>query len=314
FNYPRNFVVTYPHIDYDLQALYPRSFFDGRENIGFFAWEQRDFHPAWRERLRPYHRLFAPSRFAADAVAGGAGRRVDWLPNVVDVDVGAARRFDRDHFGIPRDRFVVGYVCDASSSVERKNPLGTVAAICRALRNEAQAFVVLKVSNGDRAPFDSVVHAARCLLRSHGIAHLIVTRMLPREEVHGLIGCCDLYASLHRSEGFGYTLAEAMHLGVPVVATGYSGNMDFMSEANAYVVRYREAVLRRGEGPFQPGTVWADPDGEHAAALIRAAFEDRAGAQRKAEQAGADARALLSAESVGRRLSGLLDLPLSLGG
>ncbi|MDX2170326.1 MAG: glycosyltransferase, partial [Deltaproteobacteria bacterium] len=311
FNYPRNFVVTYPHIDYDLQALYPRCFFAGRENIGFFAWEQRDFHPAWRERLRPYDRLFALSQFAAEAVARGMGRRVDWLPAVVEVDAAQAARYDRAHFGIPADRFVLGYVCDASSSIERKNPLGTMAAIGRAMRHESRAFVVLKVTNGDRPPYDGVVDAIRRALRDHGIEHLVVSRHLPRAEVHGLIGCCDVYVSLHRAEGFGYTIAEAMQLGVPVVATGYSGNMDFMREANAYVVGYRETVLRRGDGPFQPGSVWAEPDLEHAAALIRASFEDRDAARRKARQAASDTRALCSAASVGRRLAALLDLPLA---
>jgi glycosyltransferase involved in cell wall biosynthesis len=311
FNYPRNFVVTYPHIDFDLRALYPRRCFSGRENIGYFAWEQRDFHPGWRERLQPYDRLFALSQFAAEAVARGMGRRVDWLPAVVEVDVAQARRYDRAHFGIPPDRFVLGFVCDASSSIERKNPLGTIAAICRAVRQEPRAFVVLKVFNGDRAPFDGIVTDIRCQLRNHGIGHLVVTRHMDAAEVHGLIGCCDVYVSLHRAEGFGYTIAEAMELGVPVVATGYSGNMDFMREENAHVVRYREVVLRSAEGPFQPGTVWAEPDVEHAAALIRAVFEDREAAQRKARQAATDARALLSATSVARRLSALLDLPLS---
>jgi glycosyltransferase involved in cell wall biosynthesis len=244
-------------------------------------------------------------------VSHGIGRRVDWLPAVVDVDAAQARRYDRAHFGIPPDRFVLGYVCDASSSIERKNPIGTVAAICRALRHEARAFVVLKVTNGERPPFDGILTAIRCQLRNHGIGHMVVTRHLEDAEAQGLIGCCDVYVSLHRSEGFGYTMAEAMQLGVPVVATGYSGNLDFMREENSHLVRCSETVLRSGEGPFQPGTVWADPDVEHAAALIRAVYEDRDAAQRKARLASSDVRALLSAASVGRRLAALLDLPLA---
>lgn len=311
FNYPRNFVVTYPHIDFDLMALFPRRFFRGRESIGYFAWEQRDFHPAWRERLEPYDRLFALSQFAAEALSRGMGRRVDWLPAVVDVDAAQARRYGRDHFGIPPDRFVLGYVFDASSSIERKNPIGTIAAICRAMRHEARAFVVLKVTNGDRPPFDGMLTAIRRELRNHGIGHMVVTRHLGDVEAQGLIGCCDVYVSLHRCEGFGYTIAEAMQLGVAVVATGYSGNMDFMREENSHIVRCGETVLRRGEGPFQPGTVWADPDVEHAAALIRAVYEDRDAAQRKARLAVTETRALLAAASVGRRLAALLDLPLA---
>jgi glycosyltransferase involved in cell wall biosynthesis len=116
----------------------------------------------------------------------------------------------------------------------------------------------------------------------------------------------DLYVSLHRSEGFGYTMAEAMWLGVPVVATGYSGNMDFMSESNSYPVRYRETVVRENDCPFQLGTVWAEPDIGHAAALCDHICSDRKAAHAKAAQAQLAVRATVSVEAVAARLRGLL--------
>lgn len=306
FAFPRNLFVTYPHISYDPGDVFPGCFTRGRENIGFFAWEQRDFPRRWLTRLAPYDRLFALSHFAAESIARASGRRVDWLPGVVEVDVDAARRFGRAHFAIPQDSFVIGYVFDATSSIERKNPVGTAKAIRRAFANDRRVHVILKATNGAHARYAAVLDEATAELRAGGIAYQVITRHLPRDELDGLLGCLDVYLSLHRSEGFGYTIAEAMNLHVPVVVTGYSGNMDFTTEANAHLVRYRECVIERPEGPFQAGTVWADPDLAHAAELLRAVYEDRPMAARKAVIAHHDARRLLSRESVARRLAMLL--------
>jgi glycosyltransferase involved in cell wall biosynthesis len=120
------------------------------------------------------------------------------------------------------------------------------------------------------------------------------------------MACLDLYLSLHRAEGFGYTMAEAMLLGVPVVATAYSGNMDFMRPENACLVRWRETVLRHAEGPFQPGTVWADPDIAHAAEFCDWASRDRAAANCLARQGAKDVASLLSASALAARLPQLL--------
>jgi glycosyltransferase involved in cell wall biosynthesis len=82
--------------------------------------------------------------------------------------------------------------------------------------------------------------------------------------------------SLHRSEGFGLVLAEAMSLGKPVVATGWSGNMDFMNVGNSCPVEFGLVTLDRDHGPYEAGQRWADPDVDHAAHCMRRVFEDAA--------------------------------------
>src|SRR6185436_19793281 len=122
-----------------------------------------------------------------------------------------------------------------------------------------------------RDEFRRVVDAARDLNVT------VVDRYLARADVLGLIQSCDAYVSLHRSEGFGFTLAEAMWLGKPAVATLYSGNTDFMTPWNSYAVPYRMVEIPAARGPYRVGAQWADPDLEAAAAALRLVFTDREG-------------------------------------
>jgi glycosyltransferase involved in cell wall biosynthesis len=306
FNFPRNVVVTYPHIQHDHFALFPPEFFEGRETSAYIAWEQRDLHPAWGDKLGRYDRLFALSRFAADAIAAGTGRRCQPLPCVVSVDATASQRWPRESFGIPRGVFVVGLVFDATSSIERKNPLAVVQAVGRALGGR-NALLVIKVSSGGRMRFAPTLRVLVDEARRHRLETRLITDFMPKARLDALIAGCDLYVSLHRSEGFGYTIAEAMMLGVPVVATAYSGNMDFMTDDNAYPVAYREVVVRRQEGPFQLGTVWAEPDLDDAIAQVRRAHERPEEARARAARARVDVEAVVSPAAVARRLRELFD-------
>jgi glycosyltransferase involved in cell wall biosynthesis len=122
----------------------------------------------------------------------------------------------------------------------------------------------------------------------------------------GLTASFDSFVSLHRSEGFGIGMAQAMYLGKPVIATGYSGNMDFMNHNNSYLVRYRLVELDQNYGPYEKGYVWADPDLEHAAELMRRVFADPGGAQQVARQAEADIKQLRTFELAGAEMKARL--------
>jgi glycosyltransferase involved in cell wall biosynthesis len=103
----------------------------------------------------------------------------------------------------------------------------------------------------------------------------MIEGMLSRPDTDALLAACDCYASLHRSEGFGFTLAEAMLLGKPTVATGYSANLDFMTMSNSHLVNHRMIQLETSIGPYPTGARWAEPDINHAANLLRQVFERR---------------------------------------
>jgi glycosyltransferase involved in cell wall biosynthesis len=298
-------VVTFPHVDHDPLDIFPGAFGGDRETVAYLAWEQRHCPPRWAPRFAPFDRLFALSRFAADAIAEGFGRPCDALPCVVEVDASAPPPVRSEH-GLPEDAFVVGMVLEASSSLERKNPLGAVRAIARAYAGDPRVVVVLKIG-GAFGPYDGGrVREAVDLLTAAGLEYRLVTETLDRPRLEALYRCMDVYVSLHRAEGFGYTLAEAMALGVPVVATGYSANMEYMTPENSYPVAFAEVAIERPEGPFGRGSVWAEPDVEDAAEKLRHVLHHRDEAAARAARGQADVERLLSPSAVGRRLSELL--------
>ena len=134
-----------------------------------------------------------------------------------------------------------------------------------------------------------------------------------REELDALFHHCDAYVSLHRSEGFGLTIAEAMYLGKPAVATAYSGVKDFMTGANSYSVGYSLTELEHDYGPYQKGKVWADPDLDDAAAQMRRVFENPDEAARKGVRAAADIRRWYSSEVMAKKMIARLNVISSFG-
>ncbi len=118
----------------------------------------------------------------------------------------------------------------------------------------------------------------------------------------GLFRRCDCLVSLHRSEGFGLHMAEAMYLGIPVIGTGYSGNLDFMREDNSYLVGHELRRVPRGTGPYPPGSYWAEPDTGHAAELLKRVYSHREEAREKALRGAAFIRRQHSPERAGQVL------------
>ena len=131
---------------------------------------------------------------------------------------------------------------------------------------------------------------------------MLIDRVLSREESYGLMNACDCYVSLHRSEGFGLTMAEAMFFGKPVVATAYSGNLDFMSVDNSLLIPYEKTPLPRDYMVYRKGCVWAEPSVAAAAEAMRRVVGRRAEARALGERARQDVTAKLSLEAYGRRM------------
>jgi glycosyltransferase involved in cell wall biosynthesis len=137
---------------------------------------------------------------------------------------------------------------------------------------------------------------------------VFLTDFLSRQEVYELQACCDVLLSLHRAEGFGLAPAEMMFMGKPVIATGWSGNMDFMTPMNSYPVNYELKPLDEAKGVYEAGPVWAEADVEHAAFCLRQVMDDRAKAAEIGRRAAADIRRTHSPEAVGREMRKRLNL------
>lgn len=238
-------------------------FFAGRYNIGYWAWELARFPDAWCSAFAFFDEVWAPSRFIQQAVAEKAPCPVVHMPLAVDFPVGT--RLSRAHFGLPDDRFLFLFYFDFTSYMARKNPFGPLAAFRKAFPagRHARASLVIKLNGMDQKPADY-----RRFMDELGDAHddvVLIDKVMTDLEVRNLVQCCDAFVSLHRSEGFGRGLAEAMYFGKPVIGTAYSGNLDYMNPDNSCLVDAVLVPVREGEYPFPDGQLWADADVEQAA-------------------------------------------------
>ncbi len=278
----------------------PRSLVRGRRIIGYWAWELPKVSEAWRAGLPFVHEIWALSQFTADAFRAwlppDAPQAVRAVPIPVAVAPPRPARLDRAAFGLPDDAVVVLVSLNLASSFERKNPLAAIAAFQQAFGHRSDRLLLLKLSNPNHFA-DDFVRVRQAVAGAPNIR--IETRTLPAAESHALTACADLVLSLHRSEGFGLVPAEAMLLGRPVVATAWSGNMDFMDENSAALVGYRLVPACDPRGVCEaPGAVWAEPNVADAARhLVRLADDP-------------DARAALGQRGRARAMRSLGDAPL----
>lgn len=263
-----------------------REAFAGRHNVGFWVWELEKFPRDWHGAFNLVDEVWVPTGFAQKAIAACTDKPVLRMPKAIEFEVPMG--IDRTHFGLPRDEFVFLFSYDFNGFVARKNPEAVIAAFRQAFAGrEVRARLLVKSVNGERFPDkfealrNSVADDTRIEVRDG---------FLSREEMFGLQNVADCYISLHRSEGFGLGMAECMYLGKPVIATGYSGNLDFMDHDNSLLVDYRMVPLRDGDYPYWQGQEWADPDVAHAARLMRQVFDDRELARRIGATAAAGIR------------------------
>lgn len=238
-----------------------------RINIPF--WELGRFPAAWLPNFAEMDDIWAPSRFIQTALAGRVAKPVIHIP--VAIELAPPPVLPREQFGLPACRFLFFYAFDFLSFMERKNPRGVVAAFRAAFPRRGTAGLVLKCMNGALTPDQLAAFRAEI----DGDPDIfLVDATLQRSETLGLIAATDAIVSLHRSEGLGLLIAEAMLLGKPVIATDYSASREFVSDATGYPVGYELVPVREGEYPFHEGQVWAAPDVAHAAWLMQRLCED----------------------------------------
>ena len=249
-----------------------RNAFAGRHNVGFWVWELERFPRDWRSAFRLVDEIWCPTEFVRTAIAAATDKPVLRMPKAIEFDVPVG--MDRACFGLPADEFVFLFSFDFNSFIARKNPEAVIAAFRRAFADGTRGVrLLIKSTNGERcrdrldALQSDVADDPRIEVRD---------AFLTREEMFGLQNVADCYVSLHRSEGYGLGMAESMYLGKPVIATRYSGNLDFMDDDNSLLVDFSMIPLRYGDYPYWKGQSWADADVGHAASLMRRVFDDRA--------------------------------------
>lgn len=288
-----------------------RRYFRDRYTIGFWFWELAVFRDEWLPFFGYVDEVWAATEFVRAAIQEKTSLPVLRMPlPVVRLPVpgapGDARQpalNGRAHFGLPDRATVFLYIFDASSQTERKHPLGALRAFRRAALGQEEAVLVLKFTNAehDRASIRRLHEEAE------GLNVVMLDGYMDRAELGALLNTADCYFSPHRSEGFGLTILEAMALGKAVIATNYSGNVDFMTAENSYPLDYRLVTLTRDYGPYMRGASWAEPDLDHAARLIRHVVEQPGDAAARGAQARADVERDWNPQVTGARVRARLE-------
>ena len=275
----------------------PHVFDSSAYNIGCWHWELPELPDEWIAAAEPLDEIWASSSFIQSAISRKTAVPVVHMPHGIEIT--STEACTPQELGVPAGRFTFLCMFDLDSVVDRKNPLGAVEAFRRAFPRDSAVALLIKAGRG-------VSHQeqyAQLKERIRGSPNVYLTnRALSRARAYGLLAACDSLVSLHRSEGFGLILAESMYLGKPVVATGWSGNMDFMDTGNSCPVGYELVTLERSYGYYQAGQQWAEPDVDHAAHLMRRLVEDSAFCSQVGERARNTIRSRFSSAAAGLRI------------
>jgi len=250
-----------------------------RYNIGYWPWELSRWPKAWQPLLALVDEVWASSQFIEQGVAAAIGshpgpklRRIPLPLQPLEPLTPVEKHYWRRRYDLPQEKPLVICSFDGRSSYARKNPWAAIAAFLEAFPaadpTELSPHLVIKTMHGglDPGQWQRLEALAQGDPRIH-----IIDAVLPREHLLGLYGCCNVLLSLHRAEGYGRVLAEALLLGLHVVATDYSGNRDFCLGPLVHPVPYTLTPVAAGDYPHSNGQQWAEPDHAQAVQQLRGA-------------------------------------------
>jgi len=243
--------------------------FVNRYNIGAWQWELPNWPKKWVPLLNMIDEIWAQSRFVEKMFKAITKKPVHYMPLSVEEPI-----FDilpRSEFNINNDEFVYMSVFDGNSWIARKNPLAAVKAFTRSFPKEkTDVTLVVKVMNS-RPGLKEYDELLRFVENDSRIR--LIDATLSRNDMLALLNCCDVFVSLHRSEGFGRVIAECMLMGKPVISTNFSGSLDFAHEGTAFIVDGPLIEVQSGDYVEFEGQYWMDPDIDIAVEHFKTCYE-----------------------------------------
>lgn len=261
--HPLNIVHIDAPASRDIDHHHGPAFRAGKYNIGYWAWELPEFPNAWLPHAKYFDEIWTPSNFVRDSVAAKLRQSVHTMPHAIEFErpVGDFR----SKFRLPPRKFLFLFVYDLNSYSERKNPRAVLRAWKKAFGTGGDTGLVIKVQN-KADNHDDWVNLEEEVRDLPGA--VLMSETLKRTEVYELQSACDCFVSLHRSEGFGLSVAECMYLGKPVISTDWSATAEFVNGENGCPVKFQLINLEKNIGPYDKGQIWADADVDHAAWLM----------------------------------------------
>lgn len=267
-----NISITVANADTNhlVESFLPKSYWT-EKNIGYWVWETEELPPQFKLSETLFNEIWTPSTYSAKAIKQTTSLPVKVLPHTLDFVAIDKAKSDRAHFGLPQKAVLFGFIFDPQSVLERKNVQGLVDAFRLAFAKDDNCYLILKANGRTQGAYDYETIKAK----ADSDRIIFIESTLSREKSYDFMKSLDVYVSLHRSEGFGLTCAEAMAMSIPVVASDYSGNLEFMNAENSLLVPTRVIETTRTYGAYPAGTRWGDPDIEKAAESMRALLNQK---------------------------------------
>ena len=253
-----------------VNTTFNKKIWDYKYNIGFWLWELEEFPDEWIKCFNYVDEIWTPSEFASNAIRKKTSLPVKTIKYPIDAPTDL-KIYNRKYFNLPSSIFLYLIMYDCNSNTERKNPMSSIKAFKTAFSSDNKDVgIVIKINN----PQDKDLQIIEKELKDYSNV-FIIPKIMTKIEVNSLIKSCNVLVSLHRSEGFGLPLAEAMYLGVPTIATKWSANVEFMNEDIACMVDYKFITLDRDYGVYRRGNRWADADLDQAAEFMIKLYKDQ---------------------------------------
>ncbi|MBC7846060.1 MAG: glycosyltransferase family 4 protein [Flavobacterium sp.] len=269
--------------------------FKGRYTILYLVWESEYIDPELAENLNLFNEIWTTSKYCKSIFQKTYKNPIIIIPHPVEVSIkpldnpNTLQVFNEKKFSF---LFIFSY----HSSIERKNPFFLIEAFKAAFRDNDDVELIIKTVNSDQYK-KSKNRLQQCVSDAKNIK--IYDIELDKNSLNQLINTCDAYVSMHHSEGFGLTLAEAMYLGKPTVATNYSGNTEFMNQDNSYLIDYKISLIEEPDLNFCAKTIWANPILGDAVDKLKEVYENSELRKLKASNASLYIKDKLSFYTIG---------------
>ena len=279
-------------------------FFEDRHVIGQWFWELSEPPESYRRAFDLVREVWAPTLFIKESLETMAPKHVDIVHMPLPIMTPTINSsLTKNSFGLD-DRFAFLFTFDFLSVLKRKNTIGLIDAFCEAFTPNEGPVLILKSINANKRMIEFEKLKWACRGRSDII---VIDEYFDVVKSASLMAVTDCYVSLHRSEGLGLTMAEAMALGKPVIATGYSGNMDFMSEENSILIPWTLVPVGKDAESYPPTAKWAEPNLKAASAGMRRVYEDQVFARNLGAKAQRDIAENFSPQKTGERMKSRLE-------
>lgn len=264
------------HINpYELGEAYSklgRNMWEKKYNIAFWLWELEEFPEEWKQCFPLVDEVWTPSEFTSASIRKVIDVPVVTIPYAVEAPIDS--RYDRAYFQLPEEMILFLTMYDCNSTMDRKNPMATIEAFKKAFLGKNRELtkrigLVVKVNNATNEDMGVLKQA---LEDCDNIYY--ITDVLSKVEVNSLIAIADVFVSLHRAEGFGLVMAEAMLNNTVCIATNWSSNTEFMNEEVACMVPYTMTEIKKSNVQYKKGYQWAEPDVNVAAEYMKQLAQD----------------------------------------